>query len=211
MKASVLAGSLLLAFGALQLSATTLSFSGTFGKDDEVVLIPLTISSASSILIQTTSFASSKGFEPVLTLFDASGDLLLQDAQGGTVPSGCGVRSIDGVSGFCLDAVIDSFLNAGNYTLALSEYDNIPGGPNISDGFPQAGNGNFTGPEFLGGPGSFILFDGEQRTGEWAISTNINANVAATPEPAPLGLTCLGLLGVLFAARRRFVPVRHRN
>jgi len=203
----VLAGFFLLVVATLRLSATTLSFSGTFSADDDVVLIPLTIASDNHVLFQTTSFAFSKGFEPVLTLFDASGDLFLQDAQGGTMPAGCGVRSVDAVSGFCLDAVIDSFLIAGNYTLALSEFDNIPGGSNLSDGFPQTGSGNFTGPEFLGAPGSFVLFDGEQRTGEWALTTNISTTVAPIPEPNPFGLTCIGLLAVFLVSRRKSIPV----
>ncbi len=202
----------LLGVCSARLSASTLTFSGNFSADDDVVLIPFTISTGASVLIQTTSYAASIGFEPVLTLYDAAGNLFLQDATGGTIPSGCDVRAIDAVSGFCLDAVIQNFLNAGNYTLALTEYDNIPGGPTLAEGFPQTGNGNFTGPEFTGNPGSFILFDGEQRTSAWALSIN-NADttiseppVGVTPEPATLALTGSGLLSVFFAAYRKYAP-----
>lgn len=188
---------------SFSLSATTLSFSGNFSSDDDVVLIPFTVSNTGLVLIQTTSFAASLGFEPVLTLYDASGNLFLQDATGGTTPGGCGVRSIDSSSGFCLDAVIQSILNAGNYTLALTEYDNIPGGPTLADGFPQTGNGNFTGPEFLGGPGSFILFNGDQRTSDWALTIDTPGEGSVVPEPGTLGLTGTGLFAIAAALRRK--------
>jgi hypothetical protein len=204
---ALIISSLLLA-GSARLFAGTMSFSGNFSADDDVVLIPFTVADSGSVLIQTTSFAASLGFEPVLTLYDGSGNLFLQDATGGTTPDGCGVRSIDPVSGFCLDAVIQNFLNAGNYTLALTEYDNIPGGPTLADGFPQTGNGNFTGPEFLGGPGSFILFNGDQRTSDWALDIDLPGPASPVPEPATLGLTGIGLLVAFFAARRKPGPVR---
>ena len=131
--------------------AGPITVSGNFAQDEDVVLIPFTVPTLGVVTIRTTSFADgSTGFEPVLTLYDSAGNLLLQDATGGTVPAGCGLRSIDPTSGYCLDALIQSPLNAGSYTLALTEWDNIPGGPTLADGFPQTGNGNFTGPESPG-------------------------------------------------------------
>jgi len=203
----------LLLAGSAQLSASTISYNGSFSADDNVVLIPFTVAADDPVLIQTTSFAGSMGFEPVLTLYDGSGNLFLQDATGGTAPSGCGGRAIDPTSGFCLDAEIDSFLNAGSYTLALTEYDNIPSGPTLADGFPQTGNGDFTGPEFLGIPGSFILFDGQQRTSDWALDIDITGTttIATAPEPDSLILTGLGLIAAAFIARRKLAPIRKRN
>jgi hypothetical protein len=179
---------------SVPLSAGTLTYSGHFGFDDDVVLLPLSVSGNTLVTIQTTSFASGVvGFEPVLTLFDGAGNLLLQDSTGGTQPFGCGARSTDASSGFCLDAYIQTMLGTGTYTIALSEWDNIPGGT-LSDGFPQTGNGNFTGPEFLGGPGAFILFNGSQRTDNWALQID----GVVTPEPASamlLGIALLSLAG----------------
>lgn len=179
--------------------AGPVTFSGNFGLDEDVVLIPFTVSTLSVITMQTTSFANgSTGFEPVLTLFDSTGNLLLQDATGGTVPGSCGLRAIDPTSGYCLDAFIQSPLNAGSYTLALSEWDNIPGGPTLADGFPQTGNGNFTGPEFLGSPGSFILFNGSQRTNAWALQID----GLGVPEPATAGLAGAALLAMMVFYRK---------
>jgi PEP-CTERM motif len=209
----ILAISFVLLAGSARLPASIMTFSGNFTADDDVVLIPFTIATGGSVLIQTTSFAASVGFEPVLTLYDSAGNLFLQDATGGTVPGGCGVRSIDAVSGFCLDAEIQNFLNAGDYNLALTEYDNIPGGPTLADGFPQTGNGNFTGPEFLGSPGSFILFDGEQRTSDWALSITTGDTTVppSVPEPSTFWLIGTGLLAALFTTRRTLVPARNRK
>jgi len=184
--------------GSSTLSAGMVNFSGAFTHDDDVVLIPITVAGSSLITIRTTSFADgSTGFEPVLTLFDGSGNLLLQDSMGGTVPAGCDGRVIDPSSGFCLDGFIQGVLGAGSYTLALTEYDNIPGGT-LSDGFPQTGNGDFTGPEFRGTAGAFVLFDGSQRTSAWALTVD----GAAVPEPGTMSLLAAALVSVM-AIRRR--------
>ena len=189
---------LLCLFGSGVVSAGTVFHSGIFSLDEDVVLIPFTVSGATLITIQTTSFADgTTGFEPVLTVFDSLGNLLFQDATGGTEPSGCGARLTDSSSGFCLDAYIQSVLETGSYTLAISEWDNIPGGT-LSDGFPQTGNGNFTGPEFLGGPGSFILFNGSQRNSNWALEID----GTAVPEPGTTTLLGSALLGAVLLRRR---------
>ena len=197
MKLGVICGTALLMTSAA--SAGSLFFSGNFTQDDNVVLIPFTIFGTEALTIHSTSFADgSVGFEPVLTLYDGTGALLFQDATGGTVPGSCGVRAIDPVSGYCLDGEIQQTLAAGSYTLALTEYDNIPSGPNLSDGFPQTGNGNFTGPEFLGQPGSFILFDGSQRNNDWAVQID----GVPVPEPGTATLGTSALLALIAVGRK---------
>jgi hypothetical protein len=188
---------------SLGVSAGPLTFSGTFSLDEDVVLIPFNVLADNTVTMQTTSFGDgSAGFEPVLTLFDGSGNLLFQDATGGTAPSACGARAIDPITGFCLDAYIQAFLNAGGYTLALSEWDNIPNGPTLADGFPQTGNGNFTGTEFGCGSGGFFLFNCDQRNANWAAQIS----GSGVPEPASWSLGVLGVLAILVR-----VEIRRRN
>jgi hypothetical protein len=199
-KTLLLSALLILAFSQV-VAAGTLTYSGQFGLDEDVVLIPLLISGNTLVTIQTTSFASGiTGFEPVLTVFDGAGNLLLQDATGGTEPNACGARLTDPASGFCLDAYIQATLGTGSYTVALSEWDNIPGGT-LADGFPQTGNGNFTGPEFLGQPGAFILFNTSQRTNNWALQID-GAASTPTPEPGTAGLLGTALAGAVMLRRR---------
>ncbi len=193
---------LALALSIPQRASADVFFNGTFATDDSTALIPFVVNIGSAITMQTTSFASSVGFEPVLTLFDAVGNPLDQDASGGTAPGSCAGRSIDPVSTFCLDGFIQDFLSPGSYQLALSESDNIPGGT-LSDGFPKAGTGNFTPSEFGCPTGTaFLLFDCSQRTNIYAGSIS---GVGLAPEPSSIALTTTGFLSLLLAgfARRR--------
>ena len=175
------------------------TFTGVFGQDDEQAQFLLTVPAASTVTMQTTSFANG-GFAPVLSLFDAGGtqDELALDA-GGTAPLNCGARSIDPGSGFCLDGYLQLPLNAGSYLLILTEEDNTPLGSTLPDGFLRQGQGNFTGPEFLGTPGAFVLFDGSQRTASWSLTIDgADATaVSATPEPALAPVVLCALLGLL--------------
>src|SRR5690242_7963295 len=93
----------------------TFSFSGNFSQDDDITTISIALTAPGTLNVQTLSFAGGTassgatiapgGFEPVLSLFDASGALLALDSVGGTAPSACGGRGIDPGSGFCLDAL----------------------------------------------------------------------------------------------------------
>jgi hypothetical protein len=172
--------------------------TGTFTFDSDTLLLPLSVNTPSQVTIFTTSFGNgSDGFEPVLTLFDGSGNSYLQDPTGGTTGH-CGSRAVDPISGFCLDAFIQANLAVGSYTVALSESDNIPGGTLI-DGFPQPSGTNFTGPEFLGGPGSFILFDGTQRQNNWALEIDSTG----VPEPGAFPILTSVFASALLVRRLR--------
>jgi hypothetical protein len=182
---------------------SALTVTGNFSLEENFALIPFTVVTTSTVTMFTTSFADgSKGFEPVLTLFNGAGNLLFQDSTGGTAPGGCGARVIDPFTGFCLDAYIQQLLTPDNYTLALSESDNIPGGPTLSNGFPQTGNGNFTGSEFGCGTGGFFLFNCAQRNTDWSV-TITGSGLAGAPEPMPMALMSPVLLLPVIVARRR--------
>jgi hypothetical protein len=176
--------------------------TGTFTFDSDTLLLPLSVITSGQVTIFTTSFGNgSGGFEPVLTLFDGSGNFFLQDATGGTTGH-CGSRATDPISGFCLDAFIQANLAVGSYTVALSESDNIPGGT-LTDGFPQPAGTNFTGPEFLGGPGSFILFDGTQRQNNWALEIDSTGVATIVPEPGAFSILASVFASALLVRRLR--------
>ncbi len=87
------------------------------------------------------------GFDSILTLFDASGDFLTENDEGAGV-------AIDPSTGEAFDARITTNLAAGNYIVALTQYDSFANGNNLSEGFAEDGHPNFTAdPAFAtGGP-----------------------------------------------------------
>ena len=188
--------------------ADTVLFSGNFTTDDNLEGFAFTLTGASTVTIRTLSFANG-GFEPILTLFDAAGGLLTQDTTGGTAPGACGPRAIDPVSNFCLDAYIQTPLSAGNYLAFLTEADNVANGPTLADGFLHQGEGNFTGPEFTGNPGSFVLFDTSQRASDWSVEISglETTSISAIPEPGGLPFLLCACAILAFFVKLRI----HRN
>ena len=108
---------------------------------------------------------------------------------------------MDPVVGFCWDGYVSVSSDAGFFLLALTQDDNLPVGPLLSDGFSRTGQGNFTGPEFTGQPGSFLLITGDQRTANWALEIEADGAVAV-PEPGTLQSLAAGIVLVLIGHRR---------
>jgi len=122
------------------------------------------------------------GFEPYLSLFDASGNLLASTFFGITCPPGANTNTL---SGQCLDVALDGgTLAAGNYQLSISAFENLSlaenlGSGTLADGFAGLGN----------------LFPGEDM--HYAFDVILNTPSSAVPEPAglsPLFTIALGLL-----------------
>src|SRR5579863_3330649 len=130
------------------------TFSGSFSQDDNLLQYQFTIAATSTVTLESFGYAGdgasvpAGGFAPVLAVFGPipSGDPFMQHFDdGGAAPSACGARLIDPVTHSCLDADLTLSLAPGTYLVTLTENDNAPIGPNYSDGFVEAGKGNFTG------------------------------------------------------------------
>jgi hypothetical protein len=135
----------------------------------------------------------------MLSLFLTTGnqDLIALNNDGSCPP-----LSLDPATNGCFDSEISLFLPAGTYRLVLSQSDNSALGPFFSDGFLRTGQGNFTGPAFLGSNGSFIDITGAQRTGAWAVDLIGVDFAVAVPEPSTYVLLLSGI-GAMAALRRR--------
>ena len=192
-----------------------LVYSGNFTQDDNVVTIPIIVSTAGPFTATTYSYAGGVtstgqtvvrgGFDPVLALFDSSNLVIGINDNGATVPA-----DTSG-SGFAWDAQLDFvFLAPGNYLLTLTQANNFPNGPLLSDGFARAGEGNFTGMDQGLPQASFLDISGDQRSSAWAlevIGADGPSGGSQAPEPST-GLMVVAAAGALFVcAKRRHASV----
>lgn len=170
-------------------------YQGTLATDDAVVLFSIPEPSGFNLAIYTTSYGggtnldgtttNAGGFLPVITLFSPTGQFVATDG-GNPFPAG----AVDPSTGVPGDALINAVgLSAGIYTLAVSEYFNLPVG-DLPDGFAQTGSGNFTEAVCGFSSGGFYqvnLSPCPERSSAFTVDV-------AVPEPATVGV-----LGIAFA------------
>ncbi len=197
------------------IQAVTITQTGTFTTDDQIFQFLFNVPTAQTLLISTTSYGGgvnlngtttvAGGFVPVVSLFSATGAIIGSDGADGMI-GGCraGAR-MDSVTGMCDDAYLLTTVAAGNYTLTLTEFPNVPIG-NLSDGFLFTGSPNITGNLCGSASGKFLQADVSpcvQRTGNFA------ANINTVPEPSTIWLAVPALAATLMFRRRVFSPVKH--
>lgn len=183
---------------SIPLRANTILFlQGAFAADDQLQLLPVSLPVAGVLTVQTFSYAggtdalghlvTAGGFDPVLSLFDGAGNFMTANND-----AACGTVGTDPLTLNCFDAVLSLTLTAGNYTLVLSQNDNLAVGPTLADSFTQVGNGNFSCPEFLGVAGGFCDASPSQRNSAWALDIVTPGSASPAPEPAPALLLVCG-------------------
>jgi len=228
----ILATVVMAGFGASQLAAstcggssltdlnlisglTTFSDSGTFGCDSTERAYTFTLDATSLLNLYTVSWASG-GFAPILTLFNGGGAQIAVDHGGyySTDPdlNTCGTRGIGTADNesTCLDAFISSYLDAGSYTLILTEAGNCAACGNYSNGdytgFPDSNYTQYNHPYFTGhewqGSGSTATFlspnNGDQLNGGFEVHIDSFA-----PEPGTWVMSVSGIFLMALAWRRR--------
>ena len=178
------------------------SFTGSFANDSEVQFFDFSISADSStVLIDTLSLnggtnvasqvITGGGFNPYLSLWEQStGNWVFNTATKNTADEAV----ISSTASYSYGTLL-----AGNYILALSQFDNVAAGTNLSEGFgADLGLASFAGsPPFTlnGGGGS----------GHWAVDIqNVDsASIRAVPLPGAFGFMVSGLLGLAALIRRK--------
>jgi hypothetical protein len=189
---SILGAAAGLWFGT-QAQAGVLSFNGSFTADDNVQLLPFTESSPSLVTLQTSSYAAG-GFDPIVTVFDATGLLIGQNDDGVGVPP-------DPSTGEALDALLTLSLTPGQYVVSITQFDNFAVGPTLADGFVESGLGNFTAALFDCGAPNFCDVTGSARTSQWALTISAQAVGVSEPSTMALFTVSLACFGTVIGAR----------
>lgn len=200
-----------LAIISLNAGADNFSFTGTFAADNDVQLFDFTADGSSTIALRSYSYGggiqadgnvvSEGGFDPILALFDNTGLLI-----GINDDDALGIVGTDSVTGFSWDTYLTTDLVAGDYIVAVMQYNNRPGTNTVgvtmlSDGF------TYDDPFFtttLGGctNGQFCDTSGANRTNEWAFDVLNVETARVIPVPAAFWLFGSGLIGLIGVSRR---------
>lgn len=184
------------ALGALSFAvarADNFSFSGNFSADNSVYQLQIVNPTSQTFTFNTSSFAMG-GFEPVLTLFNASG------------------TPVDNFGSGVGDASLTDTLAMGTYQLFLTEFPNVAIG-NQADGFLFAASPTATG-DICGVSGGMFLDTGTSSCTQLGSNFALNVSstgsssvtpVAATPEPSSLLLMLAPAAGLVWTGRRRLL------
>ncbi|MGO9094570.1 MAG: DVUA0089 family protein [Bryobacteraceae bacterium] len=226
--AVVLAILVLLCAGSGNADPLAFSYSGTFSNDADVQFFYFYLSTEGTVTAETWSFGGGTdatgqtipygGFFPYLAIFNSNGDLTAYQSGGNDFDCeeyGCNYDP--SINTYYYDAYIQTNpLPAGWYLMSLTEYNNVPLGPTLSDGFSQTDpyfTQNFqVWPNSCNPPYSyceypqnapFLLYEsGEKRTGNWEVDIIGPDQAGELPEPASLSLAVAGL--ALFFLPRAF-------
>jgi PEP-CTERM motif len=216
-KARALLGGLALLLGSSLAQAIPMnfSFSGNFSMDDDVQLFNFTADGASTVHLVSYGYAGGTGadgtvaadggMDTILTVFDAAGAFITSNDDGSAacfssaMTAAGGGASYGNVSstGATYDTCLSAVVAAGDYTVAVTQYDNFATGPNLSNGFMQDGQGNFT-PSISGCNGtSFCDVTPSQRTSAWNFDVlGVETSSQVVPVPSSVLLLGLGLLAL---------------
>ncbi len=188
--------------GLPQAMASASCYQGNFAADNTVVTQNYN-ASPGWYVIQTWSYAGGidpcgnvvprGGLDPILTVFTGAGvNEIAYNDDGGL--------RIDPNTGMGWDSYILIYLS-GNYTIALTQYDNFAVGPGLGNGFTEDGITNFTAgyPQCVQG-----MFCDVSNTPIWTNRTSLyDFSIMPIPEPSSMLLLGSGIIGLAGILRRK--------
>jgi hypothetical protein len=185
---------------------TSVSFSGEFVEDDDVVFIEFSVSEEVNP-IAVKSFGYEGGFsrsmgeiadgglDPQLTLFDASGAVVYENDRD------CHDRTTGETICIGPDARVDTYVPAGTYRVALTQAGNA--WDTTTKAFEEAGQTTFTSAYGCSNHKFCSKFDHSNRTPDWAVEVFNIDSARIVPEPGSPASVLAALLTLSSLARRR--------
>jgi hypothetical protein len=182
-----------------------IDFKGSFLRDNDVLRFDFSVGLPSLVTIFSSSWVNG-GFDPILAIWDSSGNQIEEQDDGGIVGSKFSNSVLYNYGEF--DSFLDISLDAGDYIATLTQYDNFSVSTALADGFLRDADPMFT-AVFGCSNGSFCagtLEDSQgnpvepNRTSAWELHfLNVaNASLNNVPEPSSIllvGLAVFTLIG----------------
>jgi hypothetical protein len=166
----------------------TSASQGTFINDNDVQYFQVALNAPGTLEVRTLSY-NAGGFDPLLTLFSGWGPSA-EMLESNDDDAACEIS--------CLDAVISRSLDAGLYTIALTQTANSAFGT-LGDGFLYANDPLYTTTLFPADPGATTGFwdaSGTQRTGAWEVQIDGPDSMVVVPEPGSFVLMGIGAVAL---------------
>lgn len=208
-----------LAAAATAAHATDFDFAGNFEFDNDVALVGFTAGAPSNVTVFTSSWIAGEpppgadpyGFDPVVSVWGSDGGLVASwddvgMGMGGTAWSN-GVSYDYGD----WDAYFDVLLAAGEYSVTVTQSNNYPVRPTLSDGFTYDGD-EWENQHFTSAWGDQESFNGgwlplpDPRSSRWELHVLNVAPAETVPPtetvPEPSTWLVLGVGGVAIARLR---------